>query len=78
MSYTLARGECDSRGVLATRTRSSLVMKYGHPKFVEQCVDFSAPDKIGQNYTQTARYGAVLCTRERGERDIRCVLATRA
>jgi len=42
------------------RARSALALKYGRLKFVEQSVDFLAPDKIGQNGAETAPYVTVL------------------
>ena len=43
-----------------------------------QNVDFWAPYKTDRNYAETAPYCVVLCTRGKGERGRRNVLATRA
>ena len=50
------------------------VQQYGRSKFVEQRVDFWAPDKIGRKHAEMALFVVVRYTQGRSERDSRGVL----
>jgi len=74
---TQDRGKRDRRNVLRKKDVERLVMIYDRPKFVEQRINFWAPDKIGRKYVETAPHGAVHCRVRRGEHGCRRVLSTR-
>ena len=65
---TQGRGERDRCNVLVRKACDMNMRQYGRSKFAKLCVDFWAPDKIGQNYVEMTLYVAVRCIWGRGER----------
>ena len=64
----------ERKGGLTTNMFSLFKDCYGRLKFVLQCVDFSAPDKIGRNFVEMAPHCVIHCTRGRGKCGCRRIL----
>jgi len=72
--YRVGRASASVPVCYDRRERYAFLSRYERSKFATQQVDFRARDETGRNDYKISSYGALLCTRGRGECNGRGVL----